>query len=84
MEHTGATDGEVRDGAAPPGQWDDAQQEATREEQAGRVSRQTVPQRRSTRGGSGTAAGSTPKKAYRPSTTSRSRPGGKRPDAGPH
>jgi len=38
----------------------------------------------STRGGAGSAAGSTPKKAYRPPTSKRPRPAGKKPDAGPH
>ena len=40
------------------------------------------PHLRSTRGGAGSAAGATPKKAYRPPTSKRPRPAGKRPDAG--
>lgn len=38
--------------------------------------------RRSTRGGSGSAAGATPKKSYRPTASSRPRPAGKKPDTG--
>ena len=37
---------------------------------------------RSTRGGCGWAAGATPKKAYRPSASSRPRPAGKKPRSG--
>ena len=42
-----------------------------------------APHLRSTRGGSGHAAGATPKKAHRPSASSRPRPAGKKPDSGP-
>jgi hypothetical protein len=42
------------------------------------------PHLRSTRGGSGSAAGSTPKKAYRPSASKRPRPAGKKADSGLH
>jgi hypothetical protein len=38
------------------------------------------PHLRTTRGGAGSTAGATPKKAYRPSASSRSRPAGKKPD----
>jgi hypothetical protein len=41
------------------------------------------PRVRSTRGGSGAAAGSTPKKEHRPGVAGRHRPAGKKPDAGP-
>lgn len=41
-----------------------------------------APHVRSTRGGCGSAAGATPKKAYRPSASSRPRPAGKKPHAG--
>jgi hypothetical protein len=37
---------------------------------------------RTTRGGAGSTAGATPKKSYRPSTSSRPRPAGKKPDHG--
>jgi hypothetical protein len=42
------------------------------------------PHLRSTRGGAGSAAGSTPKKAYRPRKSKHPRPAGKKPDAGRH
>jgi len=42
-----------------------------------------APHLRTTRGGAGATAGATPKKAYRPSVSSRSRPAGKKPDHGP-
>jgi hypothetical protein len=41
-----------------------------------------APHVRTTRGGAGSAAGATPKKAYRPSASSKSRPAGKKPDSG--
>jgi hypothetical protein len=55
-------------------------------ERAGRRQRPTgrpPAQLRSTRGGAGSVAGATPKKAYRPSASSRRRPSGKKPDTGP-
>jgi len=42
-----------------------------------------APHLHSTRGGSGHAAGATPKKAHRPSASSRPRQAGKKPDHGP-
>ena len=41
----------------------------------------SVPHLRTTRGGAGSTAGATPKKAYRPSASSRPRPAGKKPDS---
>ena len=53
---------------------------ATGTEQAPRGWERPVPRLRTTRGGAGSTAGATPKKAYRPSASSRPRPAGKKPD----
>jgi hypothetical protein len=45
--------------------------------------RQPLRDVRTTRGGAGSAAGATPKKAYRPSASARPRPAGKKPDSHP-
>jgi hypothetical protein len=54
----------------------------TGSEQVLRVWDGSVPHLRTTRGGAGSTAGATPKKAYRPSASSRPRPAGKKPDSG--
>jgi hypothetical protein len=41
-----------------------------------------APHLRTTRGGAGSTAGATPKKAYRPSASSRPRPAGKKASGG--
>lgn len=52
------------------------------EARAGKPADRTASHVRSTRGGCGSAAGATPKKAYRPCAWSRPRPAGKKPHAG--
>jgi hypothetical protein len=75
-----AGDASVR-GESPPGaQTDDA---PAADGGAQPAAARPSPQRRSTKGGVGKVAGATPKKAYRPSTSSRPRPAGKKPDPGP-
>jgi hypothetical protein len=84
MDHLGAAEGASRDSAPPPGQTGDVHGDGGDAQEAHRVWRPASTRRHSTRGGSGTAAGSTPKKAYRPSSSSRHRPAGKKPDGERH
>jgi hypothetical protein len=46
------------------------------------LKRNRPSRRQSTKGGSGSAAGATPKKEHRPATSSGHRPAGKKPDPG--
>jgi hypothetical protein len=68
-------------GPPPPGPPDDATETRTH---APKPRGTASLHLRSTRGGGGSAAGSTPKNTYRPSTARRARPAGKKPDGGGH
>jgi hypothetical protein len=73
-------DARSRDDQPPSGPSEQANERAgDGQGQAGRPPAQL----RRTRGGAGSVAGATPKKAYRPSASSRRRPSGKKPDTGP-
>jgi hypothetical protein len=76
-----AKGGPAGEAAPPPAPADDTQRLATG---TARVLERKASgaQLRTTRGGSGAAAGATPKKAHRPSGLSRNRPAGKKPDPG--
>jgi hypothetical protein len=56
---------------------------AKADDQARGFSSRPAPRLGSTKGGAGATAGATPKKAYRPSRSSKARPAGKKPDSGP-
>jgi hypothetical protein len=81
VDHIGAPEGETHDVAAPLTQTGAAQDGRDDGPEAGRVWRPSS-HKTSTRGGSGASAGSTPKKSYRPSASSRPRPAGKKPSGG--
>jgi hypothetical protein len=77
-----ANDGNLDD-VPPPGDRDGAGGEAGRDPEQTRPSAVWVrpsPHLRTTKGGAGATAGATPKKTYRPSGSSRSRPAGKKAD----
>lgn len=83
MAQIGATGSEQRGGVAPPPpRTDETQDGASGAGSTLKTCRTPVPHLRTTRGGAGAAAGATPKKAHRPSGSSRPRPAGKKPDSG--
>jgi hypothetical protein len=77
-----ARGGPAGETAPPPSPADDRQSTANATPQPDRGKRSGA-HLRTTKGGSGTAAGATPKKASRPSGSQRRRPAGKKPDPGP-
>jgi hypothetical protein len=85
MSQIGATGSEQRGGVAPPpAHADETENGAAGAAHTLTTCRKPVPRLQTTRGGAGSAAGSTPKKSYRPSGSARPRPAGKKPDSGWH
>ena len=85
MAQIGTTRSGQRGGVAPPpAPADETQDGAAGAAYTLNTCRKPAVRLRTTRGGAGAAAGSTPKKSYRPSGSARPRPAGKKPDSGPH
>ena len=83
MDHSVAPEGGAQN-VKPPRAQTGAQDGTGSTPEADRVWRPASTRRDSTRGGAGAAAGSTPKKAHRPSAASKHRPAGKKPDSSRH
>lgn len=83
MARIDTTGSDQRGGVAPPAPTDETQGAAAGAADTLTTCSKPAPRLRRTKGGAGFAAGSTPKKSYRPATSSRPRPAGKKPDSGP-